>query len=230
MPRYFKVLNEDGTACHSGHGQWPLPNNGRPGKQLSVKGKLSPCEHGLHLCREQDLVLWLGPAIYAAQYQGKRIDCDDKIVVRRARLLQRLGTWDDRSARLFACDCADRALALLKKPDPRSVEAVAVARRFAVGDATREQLDAARDAAWAAAGDAAGAAARHAAWYAVWAAAWAAGAAAWDAARDAAWAAAWAAGAAAGDAAGDAAGAAARAAAWAAARAAQEEQFLKIVS
>jgi len=183
MPRYFKVLNEDGTACHSGHGQWPLPNNGRPGKQLSVKGKLSPCEHGLHLCREQDLVLWLGPAIYAAQYQGERMDHNDKIVVRTARLLQRLGTWDDRSARLFACDCADRALALLEKPDPRSVEAVAVARRFAVGDATGKELDAARAAAEDAA-RAAAYAARAAARAAAWAAGAAARAAAWDAERE----------------------------------------------
>jgi hypothetical protein len=43
-------------------------------------------------------------------------------------------------------------------------ECIAVARRFAVGEATRDELDAARAAAWAAAWDAAWAAARDAAW------------------------------------------------------------------
>ncbi len=155
-PTYFKVLNEDGTACHGGSGRWPLPNGG-PGYPLTVEGKLIPCRNGLHLCREQDLVLWLGPAIYVAQYRGGRIDEDDKIVVRKARLLQRLDTWNDKTARLFACDCTERTLYIAN--DPRCNKAVAVARRFAHGRATRKELAAARDAARDAAGAAAGAAA-----------------------------------------------------------------------
>jgi hypothetical protein len=47
---------------------------------------------------------------------------------------------DDRQRLLFACDCADQALRLVATPDPRSVEAVAVARLYAVGEATFEQL------------------------------------------------------------------------------------------
>ena len=100
--------------------------------------------------------------------------------------------------RLAACYYATRALKRERKvgrePDKRSWEAVRVARRFAQGKATREELDAARDAAVAAARDAAVAAATDAAW---------------AAARDAAVAVAR-------DAAGAAAGAAAWAAAWAA--------------
>jgi hypothetical protein len=88
--------------------------------------------------------------------------------------------------------------------DDRSRNAVVVSEKFAVGEATQEELAAAWDAAWDAAGDAAVAAARAAAVAAAWDAAWdAARAAAWDAARAAAW-----------DAAGDAARAAAVAAAW----------------
>ena len=104
---------------------------------------------------------------------------------------------DARTQRLFACDCADRALARIASPDPRSIEAVRVARLYADGQATDAELAAARAA--GAAWDAAGAAARAAgaAWDAAGAAARdaagaAAGAAAWDA-RAAAWAAAWAA-------------------------------------
>ena len=78
---------------------------------------------------------------------------------------------DDKTLRLFACWCARQALARVENPDPRSVAAVDVAERYALGQATDEELatarDAARDAAWAAAW----AAARYAAWAAAWAAA-----------------------------------------------------------
>ncbi len=108
----------------------------------------------------------------------------------------------DRDARLFAVWCARQVEHLMT--DQRSKDALAVAERFANGEATDEERDAARDAAWDAARDAAWDAARDAAWDA-----------AWDAAGDAAWAVAWA-----------AAGDAARAAARAAARDAQKDMFI----
>ena len=135
----------------------------------------------------------------------------------------------DREMRLFAVACARRVQHLMT--DSRNVAALDVAERFANGEATREELAAAR----AAAGDAARAAAGDAAWAA-------AGAAAGDAAWDAAWAAAGAAArAAASDAARAAARATAREAAWAAASAAawaaasdaersyQTELFIKMI-
>jgi hypothetical protein len=89
---------------------------------------------------------------------------------------------DARIMRLFAVWCARQALALIDQPDPRSVAACDVAERYANGEATSEELAAAR----AAARDAAGAAAWDAAWDAAGDAAWdAAGAAARDAAWDA---------------------------------------------
>ena len=102
----------------------------------------------------------------------------------------------DRLARIFACDCAERALPIFERERPgdtRPRAAIAVARRFAAGGATRAELAAAGAAAGAAARAAAGAAAGDAAWAAAgdtapdaaWAAAWAAaGAAAWDAQAD----------------------------------------------
>ena len=90
----------------------------------------------------------------------------------------------ERDARLFACWCAEQVLG--DDCDPRSRAAVDVARRYALGEATSEELSAARDAAWDAAWDAAGDAARDAARDAAGAAAWAAWAAARDAARAAA--------------------------------------------
>jgi len=104
---------------------------------------------------------------------------------------------DDSRLRLMACDFAEAVLIYVPAGEDRPRRAIECARRFAAGDATREELAAARDAAGAAARaaawDAAGAAraaARDAAWtaWAAWAAAWdAAWAAAWDAAWDAAW-------------------------------------------
>ena len=147
-------------------------------------------------------------------------------------------TGHDKEIRLFAVWCARQVQYMMA--DQRSVNALDVAERFANGDATEEELAAARAAAWDAAWDAARDAARYAARDAASAAAWvvardaardaawaAARAAAWVAARDAALAAARdAAGAAAWDAAGDAAWYAARDAA----RAAQEDKFRELIS
>jgi len=109
---------------------------------------------------------------------------------------------NDPRLRLMTCDFAEVVLHLVPNDEDRPRRAIKVARMFAVGEATREELAAAWDAAWAAARAAARDAARDAAWAAARAAArdaaWAAARAAardaaWAAARDAAWAAAWAA-------------------------------------
>jgi hypothetical protein len=216
---YFKVLTDDGRSCNGGNAQWSLPiknddGTWTPGEWMpDIEGELVPCENGYHLCREKDLIYWLNKAIFEAEYGGEIVEADDKIVVRRARLLRRIETWNDKTARLFACWCARQIWHLLT--DERSRTAVEVAERYANGKATQQELAAARAAAW----NAARAAARDAAWAAAWNAAGdAAGDAAWDAARaaarDAAWAAAW-------DAAGDAA--------WDAARDAQTKQLLSVL-
>jgi len=156
------------------------------------------------------------------------------------------GRSDDRTLRLFACWCvrhtplADGRTTWDVLTDPRSRTAVEVAERFAVGDATAEELRVAKDAAWdavrvavrPAAREAAGAAARAVtvAGAAVAAAeaagSYTAGAAAWDAAGAAA---REAAGAAAGAAGSDTARAEAWDAAWATARAAQANALRRLV-
>jgi hypothetical protein len=87
----------------------------------------------------------------------------------------------ERAERLFAVWCARRVQHLMT--DQRSLDALDVAQRFALGKATREELNAAEQAAWATA------------WVAAWAAADAAARAAWVACgrraqADGAWAAA----------------------------------------
>ena len=97
----------------------------------------------------------------------------------------------DREIRLFAVWCARQVQHLLT--DKRSLAALDVAERYANGEATEKEMDAARSAA-ASAAPAAGVAADVTEW-AARDAAWAAtrDAAAWDVARDAARYAAWAA-------------------------------------
>jgi len=132
----------------------------------------------------------------------------------------------DREWRLFAVWCARQVQHLIT--DQRSRDAINVAERFALGAATKNELNAAFDAAWSAARGAACDAARGATWSAAWSAA---RDAAQDAAQDAAWFAAWSA---ARDAAQDAAWFApfdaARGAEFDAARSAQTAQFLRVVT
>lgn len=123
----------------------------------------------------------------------------------------RPGVLTDRELRLFAVWSARQVQYLMN--DPRSVQAIDTAERFANGNVTKEELAAdrvaARADAWDSARDAARDAARNAAWDAVRAAAWDS---AWAAARAVAW---------------DGARAAARAVAWDAARAAQADWLRK---
>ncbi len=145
----FKVLDKNARSCNGGRGEWHKPR-GRPGKWMPpIEGDLEPCANGYHLCRRDDLLDWLGPTIWLAEYKGDRVNDDDKIVVRQARLIRKLN-WDARIARHFAADCAWRSLKFFEKEHPndkRPREYINVARRFADGKATQEELDAAARAA-----------------------------------------------------------------------------------
>lgn len=159
---------------HGGDGQWP-----EPGQWRSVEGPVVPCENGLHICTLDQLTGWLGPEVWTVEVadDAEVVTEADKIVVSRARLIERLETWNERTTRLFACDCAEHVLHLFESrypDDARPREAIIAARRYANGEATDTELSAARAAARAADGAAA------------WAAAWAADGAAertWQTAR-----------------------------------------------
>jgi len=194
--QYYKVLDIEGYSCNGGQSCWKLPTKGEDGKwkpgewMEEIKGDLKLCENGYHLCRTDDLLKWLGEAIYEAEYKGDKKEGEDKIVVRACRLLRKCEGWTEGSARLFACWCArNTPLANGRTTwdlltDKRSREAIEIAERYARGDAKKEDLAAA----WAAAGAAARAAARAASEAAAGAASEAASeAAARAAARDAAW-------------------------------------------
>lgn len=178
VSRYWKWVGPSLESCHGGSGRWDI------GVTRSVDGPLNLCRHGIHVCRAQDLPLWTSARLLVVEVGDERIEVDNKVVVCAATPLYEVSTWDAVTARLWAADCAEHVLHLYERhaanPAPR--QAIETARRYALGVATRDELDAAWDAAWAA-GAAAEADAR-ATVLGAWAAARAvAGADAWAAVR-----------------------------------------------
>ena len=93
MEKLYKILNMDGYPNNGGSGKYNLPTKNEdgtwtPGDWMpEIGGDLVACGNGYHLCREGDLLAWLGPRIFAADYRGECMDDTDKIVVRQVRLL-----------------------------------------------------------------------------------------------------------------------------------------------
>lgn len=249
MAKYYKVLDRNGRSCHGGDAEWSLPTcnadgTWSPGEWMpEVKGELESCRNGYHVVTLEQLPDWLGERIFEVEVGDEIVHADGKSVVRTCRLTRECTGWNERTARLFACDCAERVLYLFEArypDDGRPRKAIEIARRYAEGKAAVEELNAARSAAWEAARVASRASSRAATWavalnssrVASWAASRetalnAARAAAWaaslNASRDAAWAASQAAAWAAEGAVWDAARAASRYAAWAAEEAAARD-------
>lgn len=193
--KLYKWLNGN-QSCHAGKYTWSLPQNGEPGEWTSyLGGPLDPCARGYHLCRVGDLVVWLAPDLYEVETRGDVLKAGDKVVVRQCRLLRRVSAWDKRTARLFACDCAEHVLPIFEEQYPNDRmprEVIKTARRYICGEASAQDLYAARYTARAAAMYTAMDAAAAAAWDATMsatmsAAVGAVGAAARDAAKVAAW-------------------------------------------
>jgi hypothetical protein len=184
--KYYKVLLNN-HSCVRSIMDWTkyLPHDGEPGKWLSeIDGEIKLCERGYHVTDTEHLVDWIfGNQLFECEIDGDIVAGDDKYACRKMRLLRQVDMWNDRTLRLFAVWCAREALKLVKEPDPRSVNAVDVAERYANGNATGDELHAAWAAARAAAWDAARDAARDTAWAAARAAAWAAARAAARAAQ-----------------------------------------------
>jgi hypothetical protein len=202
--KYYKVLDKNGYSCHGGEAEWSLPTRNAdgtwtPGEWMpEVEGELKPCRNGYHVVTLEQLLDWLGERIFEVEVGDEIVHEDNKSVTRTCRLTRECTGWNERTARLFACDCAERVLYLFEArypDDDRPRKAIEIARRYAEGRATVWELNTARDAAWAAAEAVAweaGWGAREAVEDATLAAAWAV---AWDASRAAlaaAWAVAWA--------------------------------------
>lgn len=136
--KLFKCLKKGRIAPYSNF-QWP-----EVGTWVEVEGPLSLCKNGIHLCREENLVDWLNDEIYEAEYEGERIDAKSKVLVRKARLIRKLETWNERTSILFACDCAEHVLPIFEAmhSDDKDLRfMIDIVRNAVQGKFTRKDLD-----------------------------------------------------------------------------------------
>ena len=163
---FIKFLREGALATQTAFDYAPyLPKGNKPGKWLPKVDELSRCKSGYHFTELSAKTLdFLDTEAYEIEYRGNHIVIDGEHIAQQIRIVRRIVEWDDRTARLFAADCAARVLHLYTGISDAPRKAIEVARLFANGKATQDELAAAGDAAWAAAGDAARDAARAAAW------------------------------------------------------------------
>lgn len=135
-----------------GRDGWPL----KAVEELPKGTKPVLCKVGLHACENPLDALRYAPGSFVRRVELRGTvlaDGDKACGTERVTLA---GPVDaSRVLREFACACAERALLrereVGREPDPRSWAAIEVARRYARGEATVEELATARSAAWAAA-------------------------------------------------------------------------------
>ncbi len=168
MIKAYHFLQADMTAGSGNERPWEV------GETRTIKdpSKIALCKYGYHSSPTLWDALHYAPGPVAClveiskPIQSNGSDGDRKSVSAKRKLIKTVNI--DRELRLFACDCAERDQPNNKRPR----KAIEVARRFANGQATQEELtaawdaarDAARDAAWDAAWNAARNAVRDAAW------------------------------------------------------------------
>lgn len=114
---------------------------------------LEPCHVGYHLARGPMLLNYMETALYVAEPCPEHglLESVGQLLTCRARLVERVSTWDGRVARLFAADVAEAVLlgerACGREIADRSWAAVDAARKYADMLIGFDELDAARHAA-----------------------------------------------------------------------------------
>jgi hypothetical protein len=148
--RLWKVLGADRQSLASGT-KYQYPPKAWT-KHLDP-ASLRLCYRGYHFAKGPQVLDWLREGLLCEIERCPKhepLRGDNKICTCTLRIV-RTFRLDARILRLFACDCAERALRMERRkgrePDPRSWEAVRVARLFTEGNATKKELAAACDAA-----------------------------------------------------------------------------------
>jgi hypothetical protein len=121
----YKFLRPDGTGPFTRFA-WPLPR-GEPGAWLDAP--IEPCRSGIHACRERDLPLWVGRALYVAELAGDIVEEPTEVVASRARLVRRIDAWNDHARDAYTRMCADRAHELARGASPALADWDAVIER-----------------------------------------------------------------------------------------------------
>lgn len=180
----YKITGPNREAVHSTCSpRYVYPEVGR---WTSSVREVEVCRSGYHLVNLSGIGEWVcvSGVLWIAEGDGASANDGNKTAFARVRLLEQVGVLSPTALQLWSADCAERVVHLTAPegsdvPDPRSVAAIEAARKFARGEISQEELDAAWEAAWDAAWNATKNTARAAARAA-------AGDDAWNAARAAA--------------------------------------------
>ena len=104
----YKFLRPGGVGPFTGF-QWPLPENGDPGRWVEADGSLALCANGVHACAPETLARWLDEELWALELEGDVEREGSLLVGRRGRLVAPIARWDAGMRREFALACAERA-------------------------------------------------------------------------------------------------------------------------
>ena len=70
----------------------------------AIEGELVPHKNGYHLENITQLLLSVGQAVFEAEYRGEIIRSHSYTLVREARIIRKIDTWNERAAWLFYWD------------------------------------------------------------------------------------------------------------------------------
>ncbi len=92
--KYYKLLFGD-VAIMSDY-KWDLS-----GEWMEVKGLLRFCENGFHVITAKYIPewLWCGLDLYEVEIGKEKINADDKICARRARIIRKIGAYNRTAVR-----------------------------------------------------------------------------------------------------------------------------------
>lgn len=148
--RLYKVLRRDGTSPYVGY-PWPLPSGRCPGRWVTASGAPDVCANGLHLLKRAGLTDFPGPRLYVVEAAGEKSFSLTVVSARRARLLRRVESWNERALISWLCDCVEHATNLAgedaENADSRyerviatARSVIAAARALVLGGASKEDV------------------------------------------------------------------------------------------
>lgn len=102
----FKFLAKGARGPISGF-SWPAP-----GEWVTEAQPLQLCARGVHACGAHELAHWLHDELWIVELEGTCIPGYDCTIAERARLVQRIDTWEAGGAARFARAARDHAAQL----------------------------------------------------------------------------------------------------------------------
>jgi hypothetical protein len=147
--KLYKWLRSDRTTPVQGV-KWPKRIGAWTAEETPVL-----CESGWHGVEAKDAMEYFqsGLVLWEVEVRGERVDGSNKFAVSSMRLVREIGSPTDKTLRLLACDIAEDVLHFYEErypKDSRVRDCIEVARRYANGEATEQERDAAGVASYAA--------------------------------------------------------------------------------